>query len=116
MGFNQIAYGFNLTSDIIITNTERVEKSKDDILGMLKTFNEAYTQLAKVLTNCIQSGFIVSRKKFNIGTNITYGGFNLEKKTEQKHNNKSRSNTNRHNPEHGTTNNQNPGTILPRHG
>ena len=47
---------------------------------MPKTFNEAYTQLAQVLTNCIQNGFIESRKKFDIGTNITYGGFNLEKK------------------------------------
>ena len=45
-----------------------------------RTFTEAYSQLAQVLTNCIQNGFIVSRKKFDIGTNITYGGFNLEKK------------------------------------
>ena len=51
----------------------------DDILGMPRTFNEAYSQLAQVL-NCTQNGFIVSGKKFDIGTNITYGGFNLEKK------------------------------------
>ena len=51
MGLNQAADEFNLTSDIIITNTERIEKSTDDILGMPKTFNEAYTQLAQVLTN-----------------------------------------------------------------
>ena len=83
MGLNQAADGFNLTSDIIITNTERIEKSTDDILGMPKTFNEAYAKLAQVLTNCIQNGFIVSRKKFDIGTNITYGRFNLEKKKNQ---------------------------------
>ena len=46
---------------------------------MPKTFNEAYTQLAQVLTNCIINGFIVGRKKFDMGTNITYGGFNLQK-------------------------------------
>ena len=79
MGLNQAADGFNLTSDIIIANTERIEKSTDDILGMPKTFNEAYPQLAQVVTNCIKNGFVVSRKKFDIGTNITYGGFNLQK-------------------------------------
>ena len=78
MGLNQAADGFNLTSDIIIANTERIENSTDDILGMPKNFNEAYSQLAQVLTKCIQNGFIVSRKKFDIGTNITYEGFNLQ--------------------------------------
>ena len=72
MGLNQVADGFNPTSDIIITNTERIEKSTDDILGMPRTFNEAYSQLAQVLTNYIQNGFIVSRKKFDIGTHITF--------------------------------------------
>ena len=71
MGLNQAADGFNLTSDIIITNTDRIEKSTDDILGMPKTFNEAYTQLAQVLSNCIQNGFIVSRKKNGVGPKIT---------------------------------------------
>ena len=71
MGLNQAADGFNLTSDIVIANTERIEKSTDDILGLPRNFNEAYSQLAQVLTKCIKNGFIVSRKKFDIGTNIT---------------------------------------------
>ena len=58
MGLNQAADGLNLTSDIIIANTERIEKSTDDILGMPKNFNEAYSQLAQVLSKCIQNGFI----------------------------------------------------------
>ena len=36
MGLNQAADGFNLTSDTIIANTERIEKSTDNILGMPK--------------------------------------------------------------------------------
>ena len=60
MKLNQAANGFSLTSNIIITNTDRIEKSTDDILEMPKTFNEAYTQLTQVLTNCIQNGFNVS--------------------------------------------------------
>ena len=62
MGLNQAADGFNLTSDIIIYDTERIEKSTDDVLGMPRTLNEAFSQLAQVLTNCTHNGYIVSRK------------------------------------------------------
>ena len=63
IGLNQAADGFNLTNDIFIANTERIEKSTDDILGLPRDFNEACSQLAQVLTKCIRNCFIVSRKK-----------------------------------------------------
>ena len=37
MELNQAADGFNLTSDIVIANTEMIEKSMDNIMGLQKT-------------------------------------------------------------------------------
>ena len=50
---------------------------------MPRSFNEAYSQLAEILTKCIQNRFIVSRKKITKGKKIKYGGFQLEKKANQ---------------------------------
>ena len=66
MGLNETADGFNSSSDVIIMDQTRVEKSTDDVLGMHRTYSEAYQQLSEVLTKCIENGFIVSGKKFNI--------------------------------------------------
>ena len=79
MGLNEASDGFNAASDVIIMDQTRVEKSTDDVLGMPRTFSEAYQQLSEVLTKCIENGFIVSRKKFNIGRSIKYGVFEITK-------------------------------------
>ena len=42
MGLNEASDGFNASSDVIIMNQTRVEKSTDDVMGMPRTLSEAY--------------------------------------------------------------------------
>ena len=77
MGLSASNCIFNVETDHIIRGEEKVVKSIDDVLGQASSATEAYQQMARVLTKLINSGMVVSKKKFQLGTKVTYGGFEL---------------------------------------
>ena len=59
-------------------NQTRVEKSTDDVLGMPRTFTEAYPKLSEVLTKCIENGSIMPHKKSIFAGPLNAGDLNLQ--------------------------------------
>ena len=55
---------FNIISDPIVSDIDRVNKRVDDVLGQLHTVQDAYDKLVLVLTRIIRLGMAVSTSKF----------------------------------------------------
>ena len=88
MGLNETSDGFNASSDVIIMDQTRVEKSTEYVLVVPRTYNETYQQLSEVLTKCIENGLIVSQKKSTLESLSNRGDLNppnlLRKKMQSK--------------------------------
>ena len=69
---------FNIITDPIVRDIDRVNKSVDDVLSQMLTVQEVYDKLALVLPRVIRLKIAVSTSKFFISTRVKYGEFVLQ--------------------------------------
>ena len=77
MGMSCSSDEFCRRSDAIVEGLAGVRKLVDDILVQAPTLDMLVTRIKAVLERCKDNQFILSRKKFEIGTTVTFAGFRV---------------------------------------
>ena len=64
-------------SDVVVTDVPGCNKIVDDILVAAPDYDELKNRLHTVLTRCASAGLVISKKKLNIGSDLSFAGFRV---------------------------------------
>ena len=77
MGLSSSSDEFCRRSDAVLTGISGMRKLVDDILVGGKDMADLESKLITILDRCSEHGFVLSKKKFEIGTSVEFAGFQI---------------------------------------
>ena len=79
LGMGELNSGdrFNIITNDVVEEKERVSKSIDDLLEEMRGSQESYEALSHVMICVIDRGIILTKIKFQLSTLVLFGGFRI---------------------------------------
>ena len=78
MGWTESQDHLNCTIQCLLVNIQGIQAMMDDFLVVSKGLNEAYTRTLQLLINAVMHGWVFSRRKMRVATDVISAGYHYK--------------------------------------